>query len=83
LSSWSGLLAVAGADHFPGAAVLCSGGALRVGAGLVTLASTAEVRLNAAGHLPELTYTTTDVRVADGEEAARGVEAYLRSRVGL
>jgi len=73
------VLVVAGADHFPGAAVLCSGGAARVGAGLVTLASTRDVRLNTAAHLPEVTYSTTDVRAADGEAAARELEAYLSS----
>src|SRR5206468_3237794 len=59
--------------------VLCSGGAARVGAGLVTLASTRDVRLNAAAHLPEVTYTTDDVRAADGAAAARSLEPYLRS----
>lgn len=73
------LLIVAGADQFPGAAVLCCGGALRMGTGLVTLASTRDVRLNAAAHLPELTYTTVDVRAADGEAAAAGLAPYLGS----
>jgi NAD(P)H-hydrate epimerase len=73
------VLVVAGADHFPGAAVLCSGGAARVGAGLVTLASTREVRLNTAAHLPEVTYTTSDVRAAEGPAAARALESYQRS----
>ncbi len=73
------VLVVAGADHYLGAAVLCSGGALRVGAGLVTLASTREARRNTAAHLPEVTYTTTDVRAADGPEAARSLETYLHS----
>jgi NAD(P)H-hydrate epimerase len=73
------VLVVAGADHFLGAAVLCSGGAARVGAGLVTLASTRDVRLNAAAHLPEVTYTANDARATDGAEAARSLESYLRS----
>jgi NAD(P)H-hydrate epimerase len=73
------VLVVAGADHYLGAAVLCSGGAARVGAGLVTLASTRDVRLNTATHLPEVTYTADDVRAADGLEAARALEPYLRS----
>ncbi|MDQ6674345.1 MAG: NAD(P)H-hydrate dehydratase [Chloroflexota bacterium] len=64
------LLVVAGTDHFPGAAVLCSGAAARVGAGLVTLASSREVRLNTAVHLPEVTYTENDVVCADGAAAA-------------
>ena len=73
------VLVVAGTDHYLGAAVLCSGGAARVGAGLVTLASTRDVRLNTATHLPVVTYTTDDVRAADGPEAARSLESYLRS----
>lgn len=64
------VLVVAGADHFPGAAVLCSGGAARVGAGLVTLASSREVRLNTAAHLPEVTYTQHDCLSSDGAAAA-------------
>jgi hydroxyethylthiazole kinase-like uncharacterized protein yjeF len=77
------VLVVAGADHYLGAAVLCSGGAARVGAGLVTLASTRDVRLNTATHLPEVTYTTDDVRAADGPEAARALESYLRSHASV
>jgi len=73
------VLVVAGADHFLGAAVLCSGGAARVGAGLVTLATTRDVRLNTAAYLPEVTYTTDDVRATDGAAAARSLETYLRS----
>jgi NAD(P)H-hydrate epimerase len=73
------VLVVAGADHFPGAAVLCAGGAARVGAGLVTLASTPEVRRNTAAHLPEVTYTTMDMRASDGPQAARSLESYLDS----
>jgi NAD(P)H-hydrate epimerase len=73
------VLVIAGSDHFPGAAVLCSGGAARVGAGLVTLASTRDVRLTVAAHLPEVTYTTDEVRVADGPTAAGSVDEYLRS----
>ncbi|MGI9145881.1 MAG: NAD(P)H-hydrate dehydratase [Chloroflexota bacterium] len=65
------VLVVAGSDHFPGAAVLCTGGAARVGAGLVMLASTREVRLNTAAHLPEVTYTEHDVVSSDGASAAR------------
>ncbi|MCA1644413.1 MAG: NAD(P)H-hydrate dehydratase [Chloroflexi bacterium] len=73
------VLVVAGADHFLGAAVLCSGSAARVGAGLVTLAATRDVRLSTATHLPEVTYTSTDVRPGDGAVAARMLEAYLQS----
>jgi NAD(P)H-hydrate epimerase len=55
------VLVLAGSDHFLGAAVLASGGALRVGAGLVTVGSTASVRLTVAAHLPEATFTLQDV----------------------
>jgi NAD(P)H-hydrate epimerase len=45
----------------------------------VTLAATRDVRLNAAAHLPELTYTATDVQATDGETAARSLDQYLSS----
>jgi ADP-dependent NAD(P)H-hydrate dehydratase / NAD(P)H-hydrate epimerase len=73
------VLIIAGSDHFLGAPVLCAGGAARTGAGLVTVASTHDVRLNAAAHLPEVTFTTEDVRAGDGDQAARAIEPYLRS----
>jgi NAD(P)H-hydrate epimerase len=73
------VLVIAGSEHFPGAAAMCSGGAARVGAGLVTLAATRDVRLTVAAHLPEVTYTTDDVRAADGPAAVGAVEPYLRS----
>lgn len=47
-------LIVAGSLFYPGAAVLASAGAARVGAGLVTLA-TARSIINASGRLPEVT----------------------------
>ena len=72
-------LVVAGSDHFLGAAVLCSGGAARVGAGLITVASTREVRLNVAAHLPEVTFTQQDVRSGDGASAMPALERYLAS----
>jgi len=55
------VLVLAGSDHFLGATVLSSGGALRVGAGLVTVGSTAMVRQTVAAHLPEATFTVRDV----------------------
>jgi ADP-dependent NAD(P)H-hydrate dehydratase / NAD(P)H-hydrate epimerase len=73
------VLAIAGSDHFLGAPVLCAGGAARVGAGLITVASTRDVRLNLAAHLPEVTFTEADVRAADGASAAASIEPYLRS----
>src|SRR5205823_3677505 len=73
------VLVVAGADHFPGAAVLCSGGAARVGAGLVTLASAREARLTTAAQLPEVTYTEHDVLSSDGAAAAGLLAPALRA----
>jgi ADP-dependent NAD(P)H-hydrate dehydratase / NAD(P)H-hydrate epimerase len=55
------VLVIAGTDHFLGAPVLCAGGAARVGAGLITVHSTRDVRLNVAAHLPEVTFTDPDV----------------------
>jgi hydroxyethylthiazole kinase-like uncharacterized protein yjeF len=72
-------LVVAGSDHFLGAAVLSSGGAARIGSGLVTVASTRDVRLTVAAHVPEVTFTTQDVRVSDGTSAAETIQPYLKS----
>ena len=77
------VLIVAGADHFLGAPVLCAGGAARVGAGLVTVASTREVRLNTAAHLPEVTYTEQDIVSSDGASAAQLIEPQLRAASSL
>jgi ADP-dependent NAD(P)H-hydrate dehydratase / NAD(P)H-hydrate epimerase len=73
------VLVVAGTDHFLGAAVLCAGGAARSGAGLVTVASSREVRLNTAAHLPEVTFTESDVVSSDGAAAARLLAPQLRA----
>jgi ADP-dependent NAD(P)H-hydrate dehydratase / NAD(P)H-hydrate epimerase len=73
------VLVVGGTDHYPGAPVLCCGAAARIGAGLVTLASTREVRLNVSAHLAEVTYTAEDVSSTDGVPAARQLEAYVQS----
>lgn len=75
--SFGRVLAIAGSDHFPGAAVLCSTAAARVGAGLVTLAATRDVRLTVAAHTPEVTYTVEDVRPADGAPALTALEPAL------
>lgn len=73
------VLVLAGSDHFLGAPVLCAGGAARVGAGLVTVGSTRDVRLNVAAHLPEATFTTIDVRAEEGAAVAGSLDAYLKS----
>jgi len=72
------VLIVAGSDHFLGAPVLCAGGALRVGAGLVTVGSTADVRRTVAAHLPEATYTVQDVNLN-----TEPLEPYLESHQAL
>jgi NAD(P)H-hydrate epimerase len=73
------VLVLAGSDHFLGAPVLCAGAAARVGAGLVTVGSTRDVRLNVAAHLPEATFTVADVNSSEGAMAAQSVSEYLRS----
>lgn len=74
------VLVIAGSDHFLGAPVMCAGGALRVGAGLVTVASTRDVRLNVAAHFPEATFTTADLDVlGDPARAIDTLRPYLES----
>jgi NAD(P)H-hydrate epimerase len=77
------VLVIAGSDHYLGAAVLCSGGAARVGAGLITVASTRDVRLNVAAHLPEATFTQNDALAQNGAAAAQALEPYLRSHTSV
>jgi NAD(P)H-hydrate epimerase len=77
------VLVVAGSDHFLGAPVLCAGGAARIGAGLVTVASTRDVRINVAAHLPEITFTENDASATDGAAAARKLEAYLGTHASV
>jgi NAD(P)H-hydrate epimerase len=70
---------LAGSDHFLGAPVLCAGGAARVGAGLITVGSTRDVRMNVAARLPEVTFTQVDVQPAEGARAAAAIREYLQS----
>jgi NAD(P)H-hydrate epimerase len=41
------------------------------------------VRLNVASHLPEVTFTQTDVQAQDGAAAASALETYLRSHTSV
>lgn len=50
------VLIIAGSDNFPGAAYLCATAAYRVGAGLVTVATTSAVRDALVKKTPEVTY---------------------------
>ena len=77
------VLVLAGSDHFLGAPVLCSGAAARVGAGLITVAATRDVRRNVAAHLPEVTFAEDDVSASEGTQAARPLERYLTSHTSL
>lgn len=52
------VLVVAGSENFPGAAFLCATAAYRVGAGLVTLATTPSVRSDIVKVTHEVTYLT-------------------------
>lgn len=50
------VLAIAGSENFPGAAYLCCAASYRVGAGLVTLATTEGVKIIVSRKLPEVTF---------------------------
>ncbi len=54
------VLAVAGSENYPGAAYLACAACYRVGAGLVTLATTPEVKITVSKKLPEVTFLLYD-----------------------
>jgi len=72
------VLAIAGSDHFVGAACLCAAAAARAGCGLVGLVSTEAVKRVLATWLPEATYPlTVDVVDDDPDQTAARVAALL------
>jgi ADP-dependent NAD(P)H-hydrate dehydratase / NAD(P)H-hydrate epimerase len=80
------VMVVAGSDHYIGAAYLVTAAAARVGAGLVTLATTAERAPLYAVMLPEATYHLLPRESADPEERARallsGLPGYRAVAIG-
>lgn len=54
--SFGKVLIIAGSENYPGAAYLSCAGAYRVGAGLVTLVTTSEVKIIVSEKLPEVTF---------------------------
>lgn len=63
-------LIIAGSSQFPGAAVLCSRGAARAGAGYVTVATSEAAAPGIRAHLVEQVVVTTDDSL-DADSAAR------------
>jgi NAD(P)H-hydrate epimerase len=66
-------MVVAGSRNFLGAATLCCLGALRAGAGLVTLAAIESVRAAASARLPEVTFLPLPEEGGAISEAAGGI----------
>lgn len=69
------VLVVAGSENYPGAAYLCSAAAYRVGAGLVTLATTSSVKIIVSKKLPEVTFLSFD-------EVSENISRYDVSLIG-
>lgn len=75
------LLILAGSSRYRGAAQLASAGALRCGAGIVTLASTEQVISATACALPELTFLPLP-EDPDGSISALGLDTLLETAKG-
>ena len=77
------LMALAGSPQFIGAAALCGASAARVGAGLVTIATTPERASVYAATLPEVTYLPLPPDDADPTVRARTLLEGLRGYTAL
>jgi ADP-dependent NAD(P)H-hydrate dehydratase / NAD(P)H-hydrate epimerase len=81
------VMVVAGSTNYSGAAALSCLGALRCGAGLVTLASVANVRASAGAFLPEVTHLQLPdaggvLEPAAGDAVARDLAGYDALLIG-
>jgi NAD(P)H-hydrate epimerase len=80
------LLAICGSSHYRGAAALSAMGALRCGAGIVTLASTEAVCFTVAGKIPEAVLLPLEEGLEgeiDGGSALKAIETPLQNATAV